>query len=214
MKKTFAFIVLILTILCMLCVWPFCLVRRDIEYTSGDTQAYAYTKPLFPGDTAVQYFQPQETFLKELCFVPVLGEQQSDDTTVTFRFYDSSQKMLAEKAYTMSRLQEDTFCIVPFHKWMKKDAEYCYTVSVNGTKQDGITLPYTPDETNFAPGNTRFMVNDSVIPGQNYTKYVYKEPLNYKNVICMWAFILMIGFSVIYLIRMPEKAPDTESSNR
>lgn len=200
MKKYLTYIFLILTILSMLCIWPFCLIRREVSYTSGDSEEYAYTDRLVPGDTATQFFIAQESFLKEISFAPDLGQYQSEDTTVTFRFYNPEAELITEKTYTMQELQENSFCTVPIEQRIHKGKEYSYTLSVGGTQKDDITLPYTPSEINYAPGNTRFLLNSLVLPGQSYTSYKYTQPLNYKNIICTWAFILTLGLSIIYLI--------------
>lgn len=59
---------------------------------------------------------------------------------------------------------------------------------------------YTEDEEDCALGSQDLFFEDNLVEGQAVTRYVYGYLLNWKNVICLWAFIWMIGLIILELL--------------
>jgi 4-amino-4-deoxy-L-arabinose transferase and related glycosyltransferases of PMT family len=70
-----------------------------------------------------------------------------------------------------------------------------YSIKIAGSKKDRITFAaiYTMDEGDAALGSQMLYLDGKLVEGQAVCAYIYEFPLNWKNVLCIWMFIGIIG---------------------
>lgn len=196
-KKAGILIVAFIMLLCMLCVWPFALVRKDTKCETGST-AYLTTNGEQTANSQVeQTFIAQESVLKQIAFA-VHFESESCD--VTFRLEDKAGKILKEQQIQLSVEDSDRYYYVDTNARLKKGQEYSWRVEIQNAERVMSGLLYTSNGEITAPGNDTLYVDGEYYDGQAVTSYTYGAPLNAINVLCLWAFIWMIGFSVLGII--------------
>ena len=196
-KKAGILTVAFIMLLCMLCVWPFALVRKDTKCETGST-AYLTTNGEQTANSQMeQTFIAQESVLKQIAFA-VHFESESCD--VTFRLEDKAGKILKEQQIQLSVEDSDRYYYVDTNARLKKGQEYSWRVEIQNAEQVRGGLLYTANGEITAPGNEALYVDGKYYDGQAVTSYTYGAPLNIINVLCLWAFICMTGFSTLGIL--------------
>lgn len=77
---------------------------------------------------------------------------------------------------------------------------YSYTLTMEEASSAEFKVLYTVSAEQTVPGNQTLTVNGETVSGQAVTSYTYAFPLNYKNIVCIWAFIWMIGLIILELV--------------
>ena len=93
-KKAGILAVAFIMLLCMFCVWPFALVRKDTKCETGSTAYLTTNREQTANSKIEQIFIAQESVLKQIAFA-VHFEGESCD--VTFRLEDKEGKILKEQ---------------------------------------------------------------------------------------------------------------------
>lgn len=196
MKKVAMSVTVILMILSCLCVWPFCLVRKDAVYWT--TTPYI-DNDLYQNDKAImrQTFVAQESFISEIAFAISFA---GGDCEVSFRLYDSSGETLAMQSAIIPEDDSSRFCYVSIDKWIKKGHYYTFEVEIMNPEKVNPQFLCTQNDESTTLGNLELYINGEYFDGQAVTSYQYREPLNYKNVMFIWTAVFIIGFSFIGIL--------------
>ncbi len=196
-KKAGILITICIMVLCMLSVWPIALVRKDTKCETRST-AYLTTNGEQAANSQVeQTFIAQESVLKQIAFA-VHFEGESCD--VIFRLKDKEGKILEEQQIQLSAENSDRYYYTDTGARLKKGQEYSWSVEIQNAEQVRGGLLYTANGEITAPGNDTLYVDGEYYDGQAVTSYTYGAPLNIVNVLCLWAFICMTGFSVLGIL--------------
>lgn len=99
---------------------------------------------------------------------------------------------------------DEIYTFVSVKKWLWKGREYSVSLTVEG--MDGLIAIYTLAPKEAAPGSQVLYLDGEAAEGQSVMRYTYAFPLNTKNIVCIWAFILMIGLSILELLKDAETA--------
>lgn len=196
-KKAGILAVAFIMLLCMFCVWPFALVRKDTKCETGSTAYLTTNREQTANSKIEQIFIAQESVLKQIAFA-VHFEGESCD--VTFRLEDKEGKILKEQQIQLSGEDSDRYYYVDTSARLKKGQEYSWTVEIQNAEQVMSGLLYTSNGEITARGNDTLYVDGEYCEGQAVTSYTYAAPLNTVNVLCLWAFIGMTGFSVLGIL--------------
>ena len=199
MKKITGWIVTILMIVACLCVWPFSLVRKaEILYPNLEG-SYAATETIAEGTGLAQKFIAQTSYLESMAIDLQFAETR-ENGGIIFQIQDQAGKVIFEKELFFADINNGSFTDITIEKWVKKGDTYSYHILVE-EEYEGIlwgictTLPE-----DASPGNVELSCNGALVDGQLVTKYVYRFPLNIKNVLCLWGFIGALGFAVLRLL--------------
>lgn len=188
MKKAWEIGVLACCIALCICVYPLCLMRRDINIDAAPQGPYIETES--EAQELRQFFVAQSSYLSELDFDIVFPDGKPDTGELTITIMDGDGKVVVEKAVPLSNVNDGAYTPVSVGKWIKKGSLYSYVVS------GGVIFRavYAPDGESDAAGSGALYFDGELIEGKAVARYVYGFPLNVKNIICLWAFLWMLCF--------------------
>lgn len=202
-KRTWSMLILLFTVALCACVFPMNLIRKNENMDSSMNGQYEMT---VPGKELIQVFQAQTAYLSEIGFdIYFPGEVPEDGNLIfTFRSEGESTKVIYETSVALTDVSNGAFTYVPVNKWISRGKYYSYTI----TPEDGTDVLFqaicTYDPADAAPGSHELFFQGDSVNGQVVTRYVYGVPLNYKNVICIWAFIWTICLILLELVNGKE----------
>lgn len=199
-KKIGILIICVVTMLAMLCVWPLKLVRKDVCEQTGAVEYLS--SEVTSGDLTIeQDFTAQQSVLKGVAFAIGFSGESCE---VQFQLKDSKGGILEEQMLVIPQSDSGRYYDVSFYQWIKKGE--VYTLCIKALNAQNAYILYSSNENiaETARGNIELRAGGAYYDGQAVLKYTYAAPLNYKNVICIWAFILMLAFSVIALFKDKE----------
>lgn len=194
-KKIVRGIILICMIVGCAGIFPLCLVRKDTNVDAVQNAAYITSEEEFR--SVKQIFEAQTGYLSRIAFdLDFSGGEPAGDG-ITFCLWEEGKgKVLVEKYIPMEDVKVSEYTYVTVGKFLKKGEAYSYTVTLDSGDSAGFRVVYTADAEG-APGSRALYLDGEVADGQAVTRYVYGFPLNYKNVICLWGFVLMTGFLLL-----------------
>ena len=189
--------ILFVTLLCMLSVWPLAFVRKD---TKDETQSNAYL--LTNSGQAYnagleQVFTAQESVLRKVAFAVDFSGENCD---AIFRLRDEEGKILMEQKVSFAEEDKDRYYYVDVETRLKKGHRYSWCVEIQDAEQIQSGFLYTANGEISAAGNEMLYVDGEFWDGQAVASYTYGKPLNIVNVLCLWAFIIMAGISILGII--------------
>lgn len=192
MKKVGKYIIIITMIILSLCVFPLCLVRKDAILYPNINIPYEFTEA---GDEVKQVFKAETGYLSQLAFDIAFPEGKPDEGNLLVRLYEENEKgrMIAEYMVPMQDVQNSAFTYVAIDKWIKAGGLYSYVITAADGTDTVFCAAYTMSEQDTVQGNQALYLDGEIMEGHGVTAYEYGFPLNYKNVICLWAFIWMSG---------------------
>lgn len=183
-------VIVVLFLLMMLCVWPFCLVRRGTSLSSNYDKEYIYTEYYLTKDVAfTQTFVAQSSRLNSIEFVVEFQEPLPADGALLFTLYDAHGDTVVSQKLDSDQIMNSSFSQVKVGKWMKKGAEYSFTLTVTEEWEGLIRGVYTQAQEPCGVGNQDLSMGEEWLAGYALTRYEYGMPLNSKNVLCIWAFL-------------------------
>ncbi len=191
-NKILLSVIIVIELILMIAVWPGGVIRRDTMFCSGDTHAYVFTLPLYPGDECVQSFTALGDVLKEHSFSVKRVGELSSDWRLIYELKDSAGAVLAHEEFSGEQVTETGFRTVSISSRLNEGEEYTYSLRVEGT-EGGIGITCTPYQEDFAPGVIGLYQNGEYLGIQSFSQYVYSLKLNIKNVIFTWLFLWLIG---------------------
>lgn len=187
-------IVLFITIFIMALVWPICFFRRAAEERSGDVN-HAFTSVIDEDGVIVQEFKPRESYLKAIDFAVTFDESAERSGSIVFELYNGKGKLLSSQTIDYKEVPDYMYYSVPIERWVWKNQLYYYklsTVDMIDNLPRGI---YTTQEADHVATNVEMKSGETLIEGQSLTRYIWKIPFNYRNVLCIWGGIGAVGFS-------------------
>lgn len=201
MKRILEKIVIVCMAVLCVCVFPVSLVRKGENVESAMSGNFGKTD--YTVRELKQTFTAQTAYLEEIALDVGISDQGSGDIRVSLKD-EKRQRVIREELIPAQAAGNESYTFVPVKKWLRKGGEYSVTVTAEG--MEGIMAIYTLVPEEAAPGNQALYLDGETIDGQAVIRYTYAFPLNIKNVLCIWAFILMIGLSVLELLKGQETA--------
>ena len=199
MKRVMHKSILVIMVLLMLCVWPFCLLRKSVELNSNMASSYGTTTQYIGSDTPyVQVFAAQTAKLEYFDF-KFSHEQDISGLEGTFyiTLLDGEDKFISQYEIGFDDI-ESYLWRVYVHEWLKKGETYKFCITVDDEYSNIFKPLYTLTEADHATGSVALYVGEEKAEGQGLARYCYGYPLNIKNVVCIWAFILAVGFAAYF----------------
>lgn len=201
MKKAAETVVILCMIALLLCVFPVSLVRKNKNIDPAMNGSIVVTD--FQVWDLKQTFVAQTDFLEEIAFDVVLlewgGANASTEENLLIRLRDEkTQKILVEKRMSIQDIQDGAYTYVQIKKWVRKGR--LYSISVMAEGPEGFAAVYITEDAEASLGSPILCFEGEPVEGQAMIRYVYGFPLNIKNVLCLWAFILTVGLSVLEIL--------------
>lgn len=197
-KSIIRFILFTLTILLMLSVWPLCLIRKTVEVSSNMNTTYGITERYICHDVPfVQHFEAQTS---KLDYFDFKFFSELDTASMNGKFYitlaDKNGGAITEKEIGLSDINI-YFWHVDINERLKKGEKYTISITVDEEFDNIFKSYYTTKPEDDAPGSIFMCIGEEIVDGQGLVRYGYGYPLNVKNIICIWSFIITIGLSLI-----------------
>lgn len=204
MKRKLRVVFMLFCFVMMLCVWPFCVVRKEVVVTSALNVGYGYTEPRITYEHPYsQRFIAQTAKLEKIMFVVGYDVEKLPEAGVMhFELLDADNEIIVSKNVNFSEIINHTFCDVSINKWISQGEEYIFRLSVEKQYDNLFYGIYTLEPEHHAPGSRSLVIGDFLAEGQGLAGYEYGYPLNIKNVMCLWGFLLTIGLSSCSLLRI------------
>lgn len=188
--------VMVLCAVIICCVWPVCIFRRTMNVDAVAVVDWKSTANIASSNENLeQFFIAQTSRLEYIAIVvECYGDFQEDDS-LFFELCDSDGEIVVSDNISFDDIESNKYYYIPIGKWITKGEEYSYRLSVSENCKGEMHGVYT-EQSEGGTGSTRYVVGDLLIDGEAYTRYGYGYPMNIKNVICIWAFILTIGLTI------------------
>ena len=136
MKKAWQIGVLACCIALCICVYPLCLVRRDVSIDVAPQGPYIETESKV--QKLRQFFVAQSSYLSEVGFDIAFPNGKPDTGELTVTIMDEGGKVVAEKAVPLCDVNDDAYTPVSVGKWVKRGSLYSYVVSGGGSVSTGL----------------------------------------------------------------------------
>lgn len=204
-KTTNRLVILFIFILCA-CVFPISLIRKsvDVDFTMNYDH---YVKT----DLNIQYFKQtfvaQTSYLNMIAFdVGISGEISGEENLVICIMDEQSQKILAEISVPIQDVNDEAYTYVPVKKWIRKGKLYSVSVTAEGSER--FSVVYSTETAEAALADQILYLEGEPVYGKAVLRFAYGFPLNIKNVLCLWAFIVTVGLSVLEIFNHKELGCD------
>lgn len=92
------------------------------------------------------------------------------------------------------------FTNLPIKKHIRKGELYAIVIAGAENAKVDFTAIYTEEEKDAAPGSQTLYLNGQEAKGQAVMAYSYGFPLNWKNILCIWTFISIVGLMLIDML--------------
>ncbi|MCH5344204.1 MAG: hypothetical protein J1E64_09205 [Acetatifactor sp.] len=190
MKK---WMILGIMFLCMISVWPLCLVRRTREERSGDT-GHLLSDGIRQGECISQTFQATESYMESLGFVLTFEEEQMREGNIRFELWSAGGKLLCQQEIGYMWLPNYKYFDMHVDQRLKKNAIYEFRIVNVDVVENLPKVVYTNDTTVDAAPSVEMVLNRERVEGCALGKYTWKEPLDWQSILELWAFLGMAGF--------------------
>lgn len=203
------FVVIALCVIAMGCIWPFCIFRRTVNVDAVAESDWRTTERMIElGEPMEQFFIAQTRRLQYIAFVVETTGNFSEDDVLTFEFINPKGKVILRQEIPITEIESCKYCYVPVNKWLKKGREYSFRISMDNSVNGEIRGMYAEVPGNSATGGTGLTVGEMQIAGETQTRYGYGFPMNIKNTICIWAFLLTIGLTLFNILKGVHKSDE------
>lgn len=188
-------IVICIVILCA-AVFPIPLVRKN---RNMDPSLYdgSYEITDFEITELTQEFEAQTYYLEGIAIDVGVSGERSEEGSLSVSLKGKGEKTIAEERIPIWEVNDEAYTYVSVKRWLRKGE--VYSVTVTAEMPEGFRTVYTVEAEADAPGSRNLFLDGAMVEGQAAIRYVYGFPLNIKNVLCLWAFILTVGLSVLEL---------------
>lgn len=185
------------TIALCACVFPINLIRRDTNVDPDLSGNYGVTER---GQSMTQVFQAQTAYLSAIAFDIAFPDGKPEEGNLIFTLRQKEGEVLMEQSIALANVNDGGFSSVSVEKWISRGDIYAYSIDVESGSTIKFQAIYTINDAEATSGNLELMFNGESVPKQSVTRYVYGFPLNYKNVICLWAFIWAVSLILLELV--------------
>lgn len=193
------FVIMCMILLCA-CIFPASLVRKSdtvgsaMDVNLGETEADI--------QELKQTFIAQTSYLKEVAFDVAISDDAARGGYCVRIEDEEKQKVIAEENISAQDAGNGSYTYIPVKRWIRKGREYSVSVTAEGIEGFSVFYSLRPEEA--APGNQVLYLNGEAFANQAVMEYTYGFPLNIKNVACLWAYILVVGLSILEILRNKE----------
>lgn len=113
-----------------------------------------------------------------------------------FTLFDAQGGEVLSREIDFTNIDDGCFCLLEVGQWIHKGEEYTFSICVSEEYDNLFYGIYTVEPSQAAPGSVMLSIGEEAVAGQALTRYCYGYPLNSKNVVCLWAFLLICGLSL------------------
>lgn len=190
-------ILIICMILTSICVYPLCLIRKErILYP---TLGVEYGRSYSNVQKLEQTFIAQTDYLSEIAFDIAFpnGKPEEGSLSIALCKNGGVSAVIAERHMLLQEINNAAFTYLPIEKHIQKGELYAIVIVGAENVTAEFTAIYTEEEQDAALGSQTLYLNGKKAEGQAVIAYSYGFPLNWKNVLCLWSFIGIVGLMLI-----------------
>ncbi len=177
----------------MASVWPLGLVRRPAEERSGDV-GHLESEAIGPGECLSQTFLATESYLESLGFVLRYEEGLPREGSILFELLDAEGNPLFRQQVGYGWIPNYSYFDIYVKKRLRAGALYEFRVGNVDVTENLPRAVYTDDDRMNASPSVEMAVNGERVQGAALGRYTWMEPMDWQNVLELWAFLGMAGF--------------------
>lgn len=180
-------LVLLSAVVCMLLVWPFCLVRRDALQTI-EHELYHTTEGMKTGSTMTQSFTAVCRVFCGLELVMDFNSELPQEGIFKIELLDGEDEVLYEGLFPYFLVEDYTFYRISLDDIkLKKGAGYKLRLTNQDVTENLPGIVYTTAE---GVGEYEQLVFDGEeLAGEAFVRYLWKEPLDWLSILGIWSGI-------------------------
>lgn len=180
----------------MLLIFPADLIQNERECASGGAFAYGQTEGILEGAESSQIFTAQYGYLKQLSMAFSLDDSGEKTGNISVCLKDETGKTLKTVDIPIAELSDSSYYDIPMNVRLRKGKQYRISMEIHECSANIPRICYTTEESQHTAGNIGLTVNGKVVDGQAVTRYIYGERISVSNMLCLWLFLICIGFAV------------------
>ncbi len=190
-------LVLLLAVICMLMVWPLCVVRKGATETI-EHEIYHTSDGMEPGSVLTQCFVAKESVFCGLELVMDFDPELPKEGIFMIEILDQEDKVLYEGLFPYFLVEDYTFYRINLDDMrLKKGATYKWRLTSQDVSSNLPGIVYTVKEQEDGEEYQRLVLNGEEIEGEAFARYVWKESLDLLSILGVWSCI-GIGAGLIW----------------
>lgn len=204
MNKKLKCVIGLMVVVLMILVFPFDIIREDVECASGGDIAYGMTSPMTMETPFVQTFVAQHGYLEQMAVAFAINDEREKEGTVVVSLADEMGEVISEQEVLLKDVEDCIYYDMEIGKRLKKGAVYQIVFTLRDCNENVPALYYTVHETQHTIGNVMLMFGEQPIDGQVVLRYNYEGRISIGNVLCLWLFIIAMGLMLYELLERRE----------
>lgn len=205
-------VVVVLLIIGMTVIWPFCLVRETVGNRAGDDEQ-AHTEELQVGMYVEQNFRAEHRFLETIDYVLGFDPESPLEGEFLFELFDEQGSLLYSTNYPYNLTPDYRYCDIEVGQRLHKDGIYRYRLTNLSVTQNVPFVVYSVDESMYTVNNCGMTFNGESIQGESMTRYTWSVPYPWRRIILYWG-TMGIVVSCIYELEEVRKAKKQKKSDK
>lgn len=202
-------LVLLLMVAGMLLVWPVCIVRT--EYTrTVEHEIYETTDKMATGAVLTQNFYAEESVLWAIDLVIDYDETLPTEGIFRIEIVDENGELQYEGLFPYYLVEDYTFYRILTELHLKKGDTYQYRLTNLDIAENLPRIAYTCKEQEDGRAYQTLMLDNTVIEGESFARYVWKAPYSPLNVLAVWSCLGLGGFFLWELLEQCKKKRNTQ----
>lgn len=198
--KIIQMLILLLTVILMLCIYPLRMIRENTESAAGGDRAYAVSEKLEQGTLCKQELVMQQDYCKSISVALALHDNEKKDGSVIFSLYNK-EKCIIRKKIPLSDFADAEYCEISINKWIRKGSSCFYTLAAENCGNNVPALYMTQDPSQCTPGNVLLTIGNHVQSGQSVDRIRYQKSLRIYNTMMLWAFLILLDLLLMEGLR-------------
>ena len=190
-------LVLFFAVICMLMVWPLCVVRKGATETI-ENEKYLTSDVMEPGTVLTQSFVATEGVFCGLEFVMDFDPELPKEGIFKIEILDEKDAVLYEGLFPYFLVEDYTFYRIDIDDMrLKKGATYKYRLTNQDVSSNLPGIVYTVKEQADGVEYRKLVFDDVEIEGESFVRYVWKEPLDLLSILGIWSCV-GIGAALVW----------------
>lgn len=189
-------IIVILVLVGMFLVYPASIIRNEAECASGGEVAYGSTEGLLSNAESIQIFTAQYKYLRQLSLAFSLDDNSEKAGVIQIYLKDEAGEVVKQAEIPIEELTDYCYYDIPMDIRLKEGMQYQISMQILDCPTNIPGICYTTEESQHTAGNVSLLVNGQLVDGQAVTRYIYETRISFSNILCLWFFLICIGFAV------------------
>ncbi|MCD7737456.1 MAG: hypothetical protein LUH58_00195 [Lachnospiraceae bacterium] len=200
MKKFLYGIAGAVCVICMILIYPIGIIRTSVESHNG-ADGRISVGPLSAEAYTEQYFVPQFSYLQKMSIAVTYDVIQDENAVVFFTIKDSTGEEVFSTSLTASEFNSSSFYEFPVGISLKKGEQYSWTVTVESSASEQISLLATLPDVITPVENSVLYYNGEFTSSAAVVDYVYGTLPGKSHILTYYSFFVTIFLLAVMVIR-------------